>query len=161
VFVDVVHGGSTFTELFELVRAWVSDERAAWPVIRRKLRFVGVTSRVKTSPKTYRWHQHAPWTAQLPASAIVNVSLHPQVWSYFGDHQVKLTRSFRPERWLAEAEEPERGDRTRQALAEAVALVAYGRSWRGRRALARAVGHEPALAQPWLRALVANLNKNR
>jgi hypothetical protein len=79
---------------------------------------------------------------------VVNVSLHPSVWSYFGDHQTKLTRSFRPEQWLAEADGPGRDERTRQALAEAAALIAYGRSRHGRHALARAIGHEPTLPNP-------------
>jgi hypothetical protein len=78
--------------------------------------------------------------------------------SYLGDHQVKLTRSYRPERWLADAQGPDPDQRTRQALAEAAALVAYGRSRPGRQALARAIGREPALAQPWLRTLATNLN---
>jgi hypothetical protein len=86
------------------------------------------------------------------------VSLRARVWSYFGDHRVKLTRSYRPQRWLADADGPDRDECTRQALAEAAALVAYGRSRPGRQALARAIGREPALAQPWLRTLVANLN---
>src|SRR4051794_38276087 len=95
-FVDVVHAGSTFSELFDLLWTWIQHERQPWPVIRRKVRFVGVTSRKKTSPNTYRWQQHAGWTRQLPARAVINVSLDPRVWSYFGDHQVKLTRSLRP-----------------------------------------------------------------
>jgi hypothetical protein len=86
-------------------------------VIRRKLRFVGVTSQKKTSPNTFRWQQHAPWTKQLPAASIVNVSLHPWVWSYFGDNQTKLTRSFRVERWLAERDAPDHEEQTRLALA--------------------------------------------
>jgi hypothetical protein len=137
-------------------RAWIDEAGRPWPVIRRKVRFVGVTSRTKTSPNTYRWQQHATWTRQLPSRAVLNVSLHPVVWSYFGDHQVKLTRSHRPERWLADADGPDRDEHTRQALAEAAALVAYGRSRAGRRALATAVGREPALAQPWLRSIVTN-----
>jgi hypothetical protein len=157
-FVDVVYRGSTFTDLFNLLRTWIDDDRQPWPVIRRKLRFVGVTSRTKTSPNTYRWQQHAAWTRQLPARAVVNVSLRPVVWSYFGDYQTKLTRSFRPEQWLAEIPGPGRDERTRQALAQAAALVANGRSRTGRHTLARAIGHEPALAQPWLRNLVTELN---
>jgi len=157
-FVDVVYRGATFTDLFELLHAWVHEEGQPWPVIRRKMRFVGVTSRTKTSPNTYRWQQHAAWTRQLPSRAVVNVSLSAWVWSYFGDYQVKLTRSYRPERWLAYADGPDRDERTRQALAEAAALVAYGRSRPCRQALARAIGREPALAQRWLRTLVANLN---
>lgn len=157
-FVDVVYRGSTFTELFDLLRTWIEREREPWPVIRRKLRFVGVTSRTKTSPNTYRWQQHTSWTRQLPARAVLNVSLDPHVWSYFGDYQNKLTRSLRPEHWLSEAPGPGRDERTRQALAEAAALVAYGRSGPGRQALARAIAREPALAQLWLRTLVTELN---
>ncbi|MEU8181043.1 hypothetical protein AB0B85_16760 [Micromonospora sp. NPDC049044] len=160
VLIDVVHRGGTFTELFTLVRDWVDQEREPWSVIRRKLRFIGVTSRTKTSPNTYRWHQHADWTRTLPAAAVVNVSLREWVWSHFGDHQVKLTRSLSPDRWLAEAEGPGRDDKTRQALAEAAALVAYGRSRAGRHAVAAAVGRDPALEQAWLRTLVLNLKKS-
>lgn len=156
--VDVVSGGSTFTELFELVRRWVDAEREPWPVVRRKLRFVGVTSRTATSPNAYRWQQDAPWTRELPARAVLNVSLSRQVWSYLGNYQDKLTHSLHPELWLAEATGPGRDEATRRALAEAAALVAYGRSRTGRQALARAVRGEPALAQPWLRSVVTDLN---
>lgn len=156
-FVDVVSGGSTFAELVQLLHEWVGDDRESWPVIRRKLRFVGVTMRRRTSPNTYRWQQHAAWTAALPASAIANVSMDAPVWCHLADEQTKLTRSFGPERWLAETG-PERDERTRQALAEALALVAYGRSETGRRALARAMAGEPALAKSWLRTLVTRLN---
>jgi hypothetical protein len=142
-FVDVVDAGGTFTELFGLIRDWADKEREPWPVIRRKLRFIGVTMREKSSPKAYRWQQHAPWTRLLPARSVVNVSLDRRFWSYLGDQQTKLTRTYRPERWLAEAEGPDRGERTRQALAEASALVAYGRSRPGRQALARAATRRP------------------
>ncbi|MEU7908298.1 hypothetical protein [Actinoplanes sp. NPDC049118] len=140
VLVDVVDGGTTFGELFTLIRDWIEQEREPWPVIRRKLRFVGITSRRKTSPNTFRWQHHADWTRTLPAAGVVNVSLPPDVWSYFGDHQKKLTRTFRPGDWTAEADGPGRDEHTRQALAEAAALVAYGRSTAGRHAVARAAG---------------------
>ena len=86
------------------------------------------------------------------------MSLDANVWSYFGDHQTKLTRSFWPGRWLADAPGPRRDEKTRQALAEAVALVSYGRTAAARQALARAIDGEPALAQPWLRAIVGHLS---
>ncbi|WJK36694.1 hypothetical protein [Solwaraspora sp. WMMA2065] len=73
---------------------------------------------------------------------------------------MKLTRSLYPDRWMAEAAGPGRDERTRQALAEAAALVAYGRSRAGRHAVARAVGRDHALAQPWLRTLVTNLTNS-
>jgi hypothetical protein len=157
-FVDVVHRGSTFGELFTLLDDWIGEVREPWPVIRRHLRFVGVTSRQKTSPNTWRWQQHAEWTSRLPASSVVNVSLpYYMEWHYFGDLQTKLTRSFTPADWLADDDGPNRDERTRQALAEAVALVRYGRSREGRQAVARAVQGEPALREPWLRKLVGDL----
>ncbi|MEV6345598.1 hypothetical protein [Actinoplanes sp. NPDC051851] len=157
VMVDVVHAGDTFTDLFTLLRDWVDEEREPWPVIRRKLRFIGVTSRSKTSPNAYRWQQHAAWTRELPATAVVNVSLTPWVWTYLGEQQAKLTRSFRPPLWAAEADGPGRDEQTRNALAEAAALVAYGRSGTGRRAIARAAGRDPAIRRPWLRTLLTDL----
>jgi hypothetical protein len=44
-------------------------------------------------------------------------------------------------------------------MAEAVAVVARGRSSQGRRAIARATRHEPALAETWLSTLVGQLNR--
>ena len=158
-FADVVNVGSTFTELFMLLRDWTAEDRAPWDVIRRKLRFVGVTVRHKTSPNTFRWKQHASWTRQLPARAVLNVSLDWPTWTYLADRQVKLTRSFTPDRWLAGAAGPDHGEPTRQALAEAVALVAYGHSPVGRTELARAIAGEPGLAEPWLRSLVTDLSR--
>lgn len=157
-FVDVVHEGGTFTDLFTLLRDWVDEERQPWRVIRRTVRFVGVTIRRETSPNTYRWQHDADWTRQLPARSVVNVSLGWPVWTYLGDRQAKLTRTFKPERWLAEAPAPDRDLDTRQAIAEAVAVVHYGRSAAGRRAIARATAGEPALAEAWLRTLVTALN---
>ena len=158
-FADVVDRGTTFGDLFCVLREWIDEEHAQWDVIRRKLRFVGVTSRGTTSPHAYRWQQHASWTRSLPARAVVNVSLpYHGAWHYFADAQVKLTRSHRPDHWLADAEAPGHDDKIRQALAEAVALVSYGRGQEGRRALARVMAGEPAMSQPWLRSLVTKLN---
>jgi hypothetical protein len=66
-FVDVVSAGGTFGELFQLLDEWIDETREPWDVVRRQLRFVGVTIRRKTSPNTWRWQQHASWTTRLPA----------------------------------------------------------------------------------------------
>lgn len=159
-FADVVSHGSTFTELFLLLRDWADEDRGQWDVIRRKLRFTGVTARRKTSPNTFRWQQHAAWAGQLPAGAIRNVSVAGLVWGYLANSQVKLTSSFKPDQWLAEAGGPQRDPAIRQALAEAVAITTYGRSVQGRKRIARAISHEPALSQPWLRDVVRQLNQS-
>jgi len=74
----IAHRFGRVEQLFELLGARIDEDRQPWPVIRRKVRFVGVTNRTKTSPNTYRWQQHAAWTRQLPSRAVVNVSLQPQ-----------------------------------------------------------------------------------
>jgi hypothetical protein len=156
--VDLVSGGDTFGNLFRVLRDWVDAEREPWPVIRRKLHFVGITSRMDTSPKTPRWQQYADWPAELPARAVINVSLDPQWWDYFGNSQVKLTRSYHPARWTADEPDGPRHDRdTRSALAEAVALVESGRQRSTRARLARTMAAEPAYAESWLRTLVRQL----
>jgi hypothetical protein len=157
-FVDVVHTGDTLGELYELLRRWIAEERETWPVIRRKLRFVGVTERERPSPGVYRWRTVQAWTHDLPAPAITGVSVRAAVWRYLADDQEKLTGSYRPDTWLNDRGGPEHDDDTRAALAEAVAIVAYGRSEQGRRALARAIAGEPALAESWLRTLLGRLN---
>lgn len=129
-----------------------------WPIVRRRLRFVGVTSRTPCSPKTERWHQDAGWTGRLPGAAIRNVSLDPQVWCYLGNTQPKAARSFPSDRWGQPAPGPSRLTEVAIALAEAQAIVAYGRG-PGRRAIARAIRIEPALRQRWLRDLVTQLSR--
>ncbi|NUR47627.1 MAG: hypothetical protein HOV71_05775 [Hamadaea sp.] len=125
----------------------------------RRLRFIGVTIRTKTSPKTFRWQQAAEWTRDLPARSVLNVSLDRFAWSYFAGGQTKLTDTFRPDRWLAEIDGPSRGDEVSQALAEALAVVAYGRTRTARSRLVQAMTTEPAMAEPWLRQLVGELGR--
>jgi len=157
-FADVVSSGGSFRDLFTLVRDWAADERAPGGVVRRKLRFIGVTWRRRASPATSRWQQEAAWPRLLPGDAVVNVSLEWAVWTYFADGQAKLSWSFRPGS-APGVSAPRHDEAARRALAEAVALVAYGRSREGRRAIARATAGEPAWAHPWLRSLVTHLNR--
>jgi hypothetical protein len=156
-FVDVVSSGRTFRSLFTLLDDWIAEEREPWPVIRLKIRFVGVTRRTATSPNAVRWKDYADWPRRLPAASVVNVSLDPMTWSHFGNWQQKLTRWFPPHRWVSGSTEIKRDDKTRKALAEAVRLVELGRTREVRQMIARAIDGEPALAEPWLRALRSRL----
>ncbi|MGZ0146451.1 hypothetical protein ACXJJ3_05225 [Kribbella sp. WER1] len=160
VFVDLVHEGSTFENLYAVLRRWADDEHAQWDVIRRQVRFVGITARKKTSPNTWRWQQHAGFAAELPASAIRNVSLDARLWSYFGDYQYKTAASFRRTRWTdPEVADPRRDEKTRMALAEAVKLVAAARTPKVRRRLAELLVREPAVSERWLRDLQVSLRR--
>lgn len=157
-FVDLVARGYTFTNLYRLMRDWTSEQRQPWNAVRRNLRFLGITGEEKPSPNTWRWHQHVDWTKELPAEAVLNVSIHPVVWSYFGNHQVKITRSFTPTEWTQpDPDGPRHDEKARQALAEAVALVERGREPGTRRAIARTMVREPGFTEAWLRRLVTQL----
>ena len=158
VFVDLVASGGTYGRLYELLDRWIDEVGAPRSVIRTKLRFVGITRRTRTSPHTWRWYQDADWAAALPRSALIGVSLHLFVWTHLADNQAKTARSFTMRRWLdPEAGLPAHDDKARAALAEAVALVAAGRSAATRRDLAAVLTAEPTIREPWLRALVTQL----
>jgi hypothetical protein len=159
-FVDLVYRGQTYENLFRLLRSWIDEAAVSWSVVRTKLRFVGITERTKTSPNTWRWYQAAPWAAQLPRSALIGVSLDPWVWGHLGNTQAKTTRSFPVASWLDEdISVPARDPKSVAALAEAVAVVAYGRSTQGRSTLVDAITPEPAMREPWLRTLVTELRR--
>ncbi|KHD73970.1 hypothetical protein MB27_31575 [Actinoplanes utahensis] len=149
--VDVVSSGGTFECLYTLLRDWVREEREPWDVVRRKIRFIGIVSRGSTSPKTHRWQQHADWTSDLPAGAVSNVSMDPPLYRYLADRQTKVTRTFGPG---AGGPPPIRHDDDgRRALAEAVALVAYGRRPETRARLIRVLSAQKPYPKAWLSLL--------
>jgi hypothetical protein len=150
-FVDVVSSGRTFACLYTVLRDWVEEAREPWDVVRRKIRFIGVVSRGKTSPNTHRWQQHADWTSDLPASAVSNVSMDRALFSYLADRQEKLTDTFGP--GIEDQPAIRRDDRTRRALAEAVALVAYGRRPETRAQLIRTLSAQKPYPRGWLAVL--------
>lgn len=155
VFADVVSTGRTMKQLLDILRDWAAEDRADWPAVRRRLRIAGLTRRTHTSPNTHRWQQHAEWAREV---TIRNVSVESALFSYLADRQPKLTRSFGREWWAApDVREPARDDRTRRALAEAVAIVEAGRTPAVRERLARVLEREPAISEPWLRDLVRRL----
>lgn len=161
--VDLVYQGSTFANLFGVLREWTRDEAGVdggpqWDVVRRQLRFVGITERRQTSPKTWRWHQHALWTDELPRMGIVNVSIPWSLWNYLGNVQPKTTPSFWAERWSdPTVAAPSRTKEALHALAEAVALVEAGRTDHVRSRIASVATSESSIREPWLRGLAREL----
>jgi hypothetical protein len=150
-FVDIVSTGRTFERLYALLRDWAEEQREPWDVIRGKIRFIGVVSRGKTSPKTHRWQQHAGWTADLPSGAVSNVSMDRSVYSYLADRQEKLTASFGPSLW--DDGGIRRDSRARYALAEAVAVVAFGRRRETSATLIRTLSTQKPYPKKWLATL--------
>ena len=116
----------------------------------------------KTSPNTWRWHQHAEWASLLPRRSIVNVSLGAELWSYFGNHQKKVSESFPAWRWDRPLPmRPRHDSATRAALAEAVAFFDLGRDPDSRDRMGRVMTKDSRFREPWLRALTQQLAHGR
>jgi hypothetical protein len=158
--VDVVAYGRSFGTLHRVLAAWIEESREPWPVIRRKLRYIGVTSRGSTSPHHWRWQQapESAWVRTLPAGSVLNVSLEHRMWTLLADAQPKVTRSFPHWHWFAEgAGRPEHHDGLGSALAMARALVEAGRGRAVREELIRLMAREPGFGGREQRALALAL----
>src|SRR5262249_33430466 len=49
-FIDVVDSGTTFRNLIECLKLWNNRHKGDWNAVQRRLRFIGLTPRKKTSP---------------------------------------------------------------------------------------------------------------
>ena len=157
-FVDVVGYGATFGSLLAALEHWGADERANLPVIRRKLRFVGLTIEQKTSPNTMRWWQHAAWTRSLPPSAVTNVSIDRYLFHYLAGWQAKTNETHRASRWWDDdVASPPRAEYAREGLGLAVRYTEHGALRSTREALARGIAAEPAVRERWARGLMREL----
>lgn len=159
-FCDLVYEGDTFGRLFAVLRGLADEQGADWNVVRRRLRFCGITARRKTSPNAFRWQEHAAWRDELPRAAIRNVSVPAHLWSYLGDHQDKTTEAYVPSRWGAEeAASPTRHRARLAALRLAADLFDLGRDPRERRAFASRLAARPEMKHTWLRDIVEGLRR--
>lgn len=159
-FVDVVASGGTLEQLIGFLYQWCRELGGDWDAVRRKLRIVGLTPQAKTSPKTWRWQQHADWVARLEPGAIKNVAIPGGFFYYLAGAQTKLTQSFPPWRWADPTITLPRYDTpTLMALGRAVALFDAGRARAHRARFARELSRQPAMAHAWFRALVRELNR--
>lgn len=158
VFTDLVDSGSTFGNLHHHLRDWIDEERAAWNVIRHRVRYLGITFRRKAGPNTWRWQQHAEWTNDLPPGRVRNVSIGGILWSHLGNSQPKTEASFRRTRWSDPAvTRPRHDERARQGLADALSHHEHGRTRRVRSLVHRVLTAEPAFRDSWLRTLAHDL----
>jgi hypothetical protein len=162
--VDLVAGGRTFTGLFHLLRDWTIEENLPWAAARQNLRFVGITSRMPTSPKTWRWQQHVDWLDELPAGAVANVSLDPDLWNYWADEQSTPSDSIPagqpsiPEQLGPRHDQGGRGAPA-GGVVETVPLAELGGRQSTRVAIARVLEREPAFSHHWLRLLTAQIRQ--
>jgi hypothetical protein len=122
-FVDVVYYGGTYTEIFNFIERWSKEVNEHVSAVINKIGFIGITSRTKNSPNTWRWHQHKDWPQKLSKNGLKNISVDRGYWDYIGNTQSKLTRSNRPNNWLHKPiEKPEYDEKTLTAINEAYYL---------------------------------------
>ncbi|HJQ24546.1 MAG TPA: hypothetical protein VKA60_11570 [Blastocatellia bacterium] len=157
-FIDLVASGDTFSRLIMLLYKWARGIQLDWGAVSRKIRLVGITERTKTSPKTWRWQQHADWVSLLQRGAIKNVSIPADLWRYLGNYQLKVTRSYTPARWGSpDATKPEYSEEQLKALRLAYELFEQGKTRERREELASVMVEEPAMKHRWYRALVQEI----
>jgi hypothetical protein len=158
--VDVIATGDTLGAFLTYLKEWSDGVSADWRTVAGKIRIVGLTWREKTSPKTWRWQQHADWVKQLRPYEIKNVSVPPQLGTYLAAEAPKTNYSFTPIWWGDdEVTKPVRDHEAREALALAVRLFDLGRTDETRRRFARALANEPAMKERWFRSLILELKR--
>src|SRR5204862_8343236 len=97
-FVDIVATGETLGNLMSLLYQWCKKISFDWGAVQRKIRIVGLTEQTKTSPKTWRWQQHAEWVEVLAPGSIKNLTLSEVMFNFLGAGLAKTTVSYRPMR---------------------------------------------------------------
>lgn len=147
--VDVVAQGRSFGTLHRHLAGWIEETREPWAVIRRKLRYIGVTVRGPSSPNTWRWQQDPDndWVRTLPAGHVTNVSVDYSVWTHLADSQPKINESFPHWNWFDEpSTTAPRHHKLARALEEARYFTEAGRSTGVREELIRLMAREPGFA---------------
>ena len=161
-FVDVVAGGSTFKTLAECLTRWATTTRTDQKSLARKTRFVGITWQTHTSPKTWRWQQHAPWLKDFQPQAVKNVSAPGTLWAYIANNQPKVSRWNPPPRWGDPAMlEPPRQEVHLQALRLALSVYNQASTQNERHRFVQLLVRQPAMKHSWFRALVSELRDAR
>lgn len=97
-FIDLVYSGGTYEQLFSFLEDWCKNDKVDFNAMKKEISFLGITSRTRNSPNTWRWQQHAKWVNENPQVSISNVSVSATFWSYLGDHQDKVEPANSPEK---------------------------------------------------------------
>lgn len=154
--VDLVCEGGTFEQLATFLFSWAREEAIPSKEFRKKLGFIGITIRTKTSPNTWRWQQQSPWVEKLGVQNIQNLSIDRSFWCFLGNAQQKVTPSHSPNKWLTdEALAPPRSTYALEALRRAYDLFELGRATKTD--FAQLLSQDKAVKEKWLRTFIGNL----
>ncbi len=156
--VDIVFTGETFGALADFYLSWARESGVDVNAIKRRLRFLGLTCRTKSSPNTWRWQQHAQWTRQFRPNQIKNVSIAPNLYTYLAAWQPKTVRSNPPWRWGdAALQQPPRDPQQLVALQCALSLYERGCDRTHQLQFATRLARQPELHHRWMRTLISEL----
>ncbi len=158
--VDFIASGGTMQYLVELLQRMAHQDGVDWNGVQRRLRIIGLTSRTKNSPNTWRWQQNQTWLDQVPDMVIKNVSADWGFLYNIANIQNKVTHANHPGRW-GELEGRQHAPSQAQldAIAFAVALFDLGNQREERARLAGEMATTHQMRQPNTRALVAALKR--
>jgi hypothetical protein len=157
-FIDLVLSGDTFGRLMTFLFNWSNDIGCEWRAVSRRIRIIGITIRTKTSPKTWRWQQHADWIELLDKGSVKNVSAPRDFWHYLGDYQPKVSQSYTPERWGSEElSDPTYYEDNLKALRLAFDLFELGRTKEKRAEFVSLLTKETSMKDGWFRALAREI----
>ena len=158
VFCDLVARGSTFDGIVGLLERLCRETGTDWPVLQRRIAFLGMTARTKNSPNAWRWTQHRPWADDAPHIRVASVSVEWWFWDELGNAEAKTTRSHHARRW-ADPAGPGRGERNLNALARALALHERARTTEERVLFTAELTSQDNMSERWLRALIGALRR--
>lgn len=158
--VDLVASGNTLGNITSLLFEWARELNGDEEALKKKLRFIGITIKKKTSPKTWRWNQQVEWARNIRPRNIKNVTIPLRLWDYLGNTQSKVSRSNPPWRWgdAAMANPPHEGQNL-QALRLALYLYEMGSARESRLDFASRLSSESSMTFKWFRALITELRK--
>jgi hypothetical protein len=160
--VDVVSRGGTMHNFVHILHLLAKRAGVDWNAVQRRLRIIGLTSRTKNSPNTWRWQQHQKWLDLIPDAEIVNVSASEGFILYITGFQTKVTDSYDPTRWTEPVDgAPKPTEDQRAAIAFAADLYDIGNTREEREALAAAIAKTQQMRNPEIRALVLILRNGR
>jgi len=159
--VDFISTGGTMETLTRLLKLQAEQDGVDWNAVQRKLRIVGLTTREKNSPNTWRWQQHSDWLGIAPDMVVKNVSVPWDFIIPLANSRPKMTQANHPGRWGEEGEGRQRAPSTDQleALAFALHLYDHGNAASERAALATEISQTHQIRQPATRALVTALKR--
>ncbi len=158
--VDFIAYGGTMKNLVSVLK-WQADQLGTdWNAVQRRLKIIGLTTRTKNSPNTWRWHQNQDWLDLAPDMEIANVSAGGGFTFGIANSYTKVTKSHHKGRWADAHQQSHRPSEEQvRALDFAARLYDLGREKTERRALARKIAATDRMKLTSIRQLVLNLKR--